>query len=94
MSKQSRDLAQYGNNQNGREMKENYKEMMDQSLDECVIALKTAKKIAKQNRDVEALIVIAEHWAGLAGRLKDIDKRGPIMLGFTSGTEEQDDTDE
>jgi hypothetical protein len=71
-------------------MNDFHKEVMDLSIEQCVDSLRIAKGLAKQNRDVEALVLIAERWAVLAGRMKDIDKKGSVMLGF-SPTEEEDE---
>jgi len=71
-------------------MNEFYKEIMNQSIQYCADSLRLAKQLAKQNRDVEALIIIAERYATFAGKLKDIDKGGNFMLGFNTTVEEED----
>jgi hypothetical protein len=71
-------------------MNEFYKEIMNQSIQYCADSLRLAKQLAKQNRDVEALIIIAERYATFAGKLKDIDKGGNFMLGFNTIVEEED----
>ena len=63
---------------------------MNQSIQYCADSLRLAKQLAKQNRDVEALIIIAERYATFAGKLKDIDKGGNFMLGFNTTVEEED----
>lgn len=87
-------LPQYGNNQNGRKMNELHKELIDVSLIKCRDVLSEAQKIARQNRDVEALVIISDRWAKLAAEIKTIDKGGSFMLGFTSNQEQEEFEDE
>jgi hypothetical protein len=86
-------LPQYGNNQNGEKVNELQKELLDTSLLKCRDVLGEAFRIAKQNRDVEALVIISDRWARLAAEIKGIDKGSNFMLGFTHNLE-KDDEDE
>lgn len=71
-------------------MNEFHKDTMNQSIQQCADSLRLAKQLAKQNRDVEALIIIAERYAAFAGTLKDIDKGGSFMLGFNPTVDEEE----
>jgi hypothetical protein len=57
-------------------------ETLNKSIKKTIKILKKAENIAVQHRDIEALVIIADRWVGLAQRIKDFDKPKPIMLGF------------
>lgn len=63
-------------------------ETFNKSIKKTIKILKKAEKIAEQHRDIEALVVISDRWAGLAQKIKDFDKPKPIMLGFAPEGEE------
>jgi hypothetical protein len=52
-------------------------------------ALNEALKIARFNRDLEAIIAISDRWTQLARLLEPEDDRTP--LGFTMGNEEKNE---
>lgn len=60
----------------------------DSAYLESAKALKAAYKIAKYNRDLEAIIAIADRWAAIAKYLEtDSDMR--IPMGFSSAAKEE-----
>ena len=69
---------------------------MQESLLQSKNALFEANRIAKMNRDLEALIAISDRWTVLAGRVKELDGNGKYMVGFTSTIdhEQQEEEDE
>jgi hypothetical protein len=75
-------------------MNEFNKQLIQESLLQSKHALFEANRIAKMNRDLEALIAISDRWTVLAGRVKELDSNGKYMVGFTSSVDEQGDDNE
>lgn len=69
-------------------------ELSAQAFENTVVALEAAQKLAIENRDVEALVVISERWANFGQKIKDIDKQIKSMIGFVSEVEEEGLLDE
>lgn len=67
---------------------------MQESLLQSKNALFEANRIAKFNKDLEALIAISDRWTVLAGRIKELDSNSRVMLGFTSSIDEQEEDNE
>lgn len=64
-------------------MDKNKKESLsEKAFENTVEALATAQKLATENRDIEALVVISERWALFGQKIKDIDKGIKSMIGF------------
>ena len=70
------------------------RQLMQESLLQSKHALFEANRIAKMNRDLEALIAISDRWTILAGRIKELDSNSKVMLGFTSNLDEHGEDDE
>lgn len=71
------------------------KEMLsEKAFEQTVEALQTAQKLATENRDVEALVVISERWAAFGQKIKDIDKHIKSMIGFVSELDEEGFSDD
>jgi hypothetical protein len=56
--------------------------LSEKAFENTVEALATAQKLATENRDVEALVVISERWALFGQKIKDIDKGIKSVIGF------------
>ena len=72
-------------------MSEFNREFIQESLLQSKNSLFEANRIAKMNRDLEALIAISDRWVTLAGKIKALDSNGKFMLGFNSTVEEEDE---
>ena len=72
-------------------MSEFNRELIQESLLQSKNSLFEANRIAKMNRDLEALIAISDRWVTLAGKIKALDSNGKFMLGFNSTVEEEDE---
>ena len=58
--------------------------IVHESIRRTVKSLKKAHKIASNNRDIEALILISERWMALMQRVDELDKYPQKMIGFVS----------
>lgn len=86
---------QFGNNQIGKQMnKEEKQKISKEAMEKSMEALDTAHKLATENRDIEALVVIAERWATFSHKVKSIDKNIKGMIGFYTDDEEEEKEDE
>ena len=56
--------------------------LSEKAFENTIEALATAQKLATENRDVEALVVISERWALFGQKIKDIDKGIKSVIGF------------
>lgn len=73
-------------------MRKQYKEeLIDKSLLKTQRALKKAQEVAEYNKDIEALVIIAERWLQFTAHVKALDKPAPQMLGFTPTMMEEEE---
>lgn len=73
----------FGSNQIGKDMNKDKKDSLsEKAFENTIEALATAQKLATENRDVEALVVISERWALFGQKIKDIDKGIKSVIGF------------
>lgn len=85
----------FGNNQIGRLMDKEHKAVLSKTaIDKSVEALDKAQQLAVENRDIEALVVIAERWATFGHKIKSFDKNIKSMVGFYTEDEEQESENE
>jgi hypothetical protein len=67
--------------------------LSNQALEKSVEALDKAHKFAEENRDIEALVVIAERWATFGNKVRNFDKNIKGMIGFYTDDEDKEESE-
>ena len=76
-------------NKKGIDKKQSFVVSSDSAFLESAKALKAAYKIAKHNRDLEAILLISDRWS-VMGRMLESDDDVRIPLGFTGSNDRND----
>jgi hypothetical protein len=76
-------------NKKGIDKKQSFVVSSDAAFLESAKALKAAYKIAKHNRDLEAILLISDRWSAM-GRMLESEDDIRIPMGFTGNNDRND----